>query len=194
MHSLSSSTQREALVNCTNTATEPIHNNPKPPTPPVQALFKRSRPADNGSARSKRFKFSIGESRTGENERRADSADESEEDSDSSSITYSCTAPRKGTIFQAKNVLAMSRPGVTCRPLPCEHSILSWHHLVIDNRSADPLTSLRLRIFSQVRRIHVQFGQSGLVLDTTIRLCIHQWYVSLLETWGCRTAKTNNCR
>lgn len=124
MHSPSSSTQREALVNCTNVTTEPIHNNPKPPTTPVHALFKRSRPTDDGSARLKRLKFSIGESRTGEDER-GDSADESEEEeeSDGSSITY-CTARRKRTIFQAKNALAMSRPGVTCRPLPCEPSFL----------------------------------------------------------------------
>jgi hypothetical protein len=123
MHSPSSSTQREALVNCTNLTTEPIHNNSKPPTPPVHALFKRSRPADDGSARLKRLKFSIGESRTVEDER-GDSADESEEeDSDGSSITYR-PVRRKRTIFQAKNALAMSRPGVTCRPLPCEPSSL----------------------------------------------------------------------
>jgi hypothetical protein len=120
MHNPTSSTQREALVNCTNITTEPngIHNNPKPP---VHALFKRSCPgADDGSARLKRLKFSIGESRTCEDER-GDSADESEEDSDSSSssITY-CTARRKRTVFQAKNALAMSRPGVTCRPLSRE--------------------------------------------------------------------------
>jgi hypothetical protein len=123
MHSPSPSMQREALVNCTNTTTDPIHNNPKPPTTPVHALFKRSRPTDDGGAHLKRLKFSIGESRTGEDER-VDSADESEEeDSDGSSITY-CTARRKRTIFHAKNALAMSRPGVTCRPLPCEPSSL----------------------------------------------------------------------
>jgi hypothetical protein len=113
--------QREALVNCTNLTTEPIHHNLKSPTPPVHALFKRSRPTDDGSARLKRLKFSIGESRTGEDER-GDIADESEEeDSDGGSNTY-CPARRKRTIFQAKNALAMSRPGVTCRPLPCEPS------------------------------------------------------------------------
>jgi hypothetical protein len=123
MHSPISSTQREALVNCTNVTAELIHNNPKPPTPSVvHALFKRSRPTDDGSARLKRLKFSIGESRTGEDER-VDSVDESEEDSDGSSIAY-CTARRKRTIFRAKNALAMSRPGVTCRPLPCEPSSL----------------------------------------------------------------------
>ena len=123
-HSPTSSTQREALVNCTNTTTEPIHNNPKPPTAPVHALFKRSRHGvEDGSARLKRLKISIGESRTCEDER-GDSVDENEEDSDSSSsITY-CTARRKRTIFHAKNALAMSRPGVTCRPLPCESSSL----------------------------------------------------------------------
>jgi hypothetical protein len=121
MHSPTSSTQREALVNCTNA----IHNNPNPQTPPVHALFKRSHPgADDSSAPLKKLKFSIGETRTGE-EKGGDSADESEEDSDSSSssITY-CTARRKRTIFQAKNALAMSRPGVTCRPLPREPSSL----------------------------------------------------------------------
>ena len=86
----------------------------------MHALFKRSRPVDDSGTRPKRLKFSIGESRPGEDERgdNADS-DESEEDSDSGSITF-CTARRKRTIFQAKNALAMSRPGVTCRPLPCE--------------------------------------------------------------------------
>lgn len=65
----------------------------------------------------------------------------------------------------------------------------SWHHhLVIDNRSADPFTPPRLRILSQDRRVHVQFGQVRLVLDATIRLRIHQWYVLLLRT---RTAKAN---
>lgn len=121
MHGPTSSTQREALVNCTNITTEPIHYNPKP----LHALFKRSHPGpDDGSARLKRLKFSIGESRTGKDEQ-GDSVDESEEDSDSdsSSITY-CTARRKRTIFQAKNALAMSRPGVTCRPLSREPSFL----------------------------------------------------------------------
>lgn len=119
LHGPISSSQREALVNCTNITTELIHNHPKPPTPPVHALFKRSRPVDDGSARLKRLKFSIGESRTGEDEQ-VDSTDESsEEDSDGGSIAY-CTARRKRTIFQAKNALAMSRPGVTCRPLLCE--------------------------------------------------------------------------
>jgi len=120
LHSPTTSTQREALANCTNVTTDPIQNVPKPPTPPVHALFKRSRPVDNGGARLKRLKSSVGESRPGEDER-VDSvdSDESEEDSDSSSITF-CTARRKRTIFQAKNALAMSRPGVTCRPLSCE--------------------------------------------------------------------------
>jgi hypothetical protein len=160
MHSPSSSTQREALVNCTNVTIEPIHNNPKPPpTPAVHALFKRARPADDGSARLKRLKFSIGESRTrtGEDER-GDSADESEEDSgsDSSSITYCCTARRKRTIFQAKNALAMSRPGVTCRPLPCEPNSFSRGIILsLTNHSADPFTPPRLRILSQDRHVHV---------------------------------------
>ena len=124
MHSPCPSTQREPLVNCTNLTTEPIHNNLKPPTPPVHALFKRSRPGDDGSARLKRLKFSIGESRTGEDELgdNAGADESSEEDSDGSSITYCRTAPRKRTIFQARNALAMSRPGVTCRPLLCEPS------------------------------------------------------------------------
>lgn len=121
MHGPISSTQREALVNCTNITTELIHNNPKPLTPPVHALFKRSRPVDDGSARLKRLKSSIGESRTGEDEQvvSADESSEEDSDGDGGSITH-CTARRKRTIFQAKNALAMSRPGVTCRPLPCE--------------------------------------------------------------------------
>jgi hypothetical protein len=116
--------QREALVNCTNVTTEPIQNISKPPTPPVHALFKRSRPADDSNARLKRLKFSVGESRPGEDERgdNADS-DKGEGDSDSGSITF-CTARRKRTIFHAKNALAMSRPGVTCRPLPCEPNFI----------------------------------------------------------------------
>jgi hypothetical protein len=117
MHGPTSSTQREALVNCTNITTEPIQNYPKP----VHALFKRSRPsADDGSTRIKRLKFPIGESHTGKDEREEDS-DSSSSSSSSSSVTY-CTARRKRTIFRAKNALAMSRPGVTCRPLPREFS------------------------------------------------------------------------
>ena len=157
MHSPSSSTQRDVLVNCTNTATEPIYNNLKPPTPPVHALFKRSHPTDDGSARLKRLKFSIGESRTGEDER-GDSADESEEeDSDGSSVMY-CTARRKRTIFQAKNALAMSRPGVTCRPLPCEPS--SFVATILSLTIAVPTRSL-LRAYVSSQKTDVFTCNSG---------------------------------
>ena len=180
MYSPCSPTQREALVNCTNLTTEPTYNNPKSPTPPVHALFKRSRPVDDGSARLKRLKFSVGESRTGEDVRGYSSDESEEEDSDGSSITY-CTPRRKRTIFQAKNALAMSRPGVTCRPLPCKPGSLVIS-TVIDSHSADPLTPPCLCILSQDRRVHVQFRQGGLILNTTICLRIHQWYVSLMGT------------
>jgi hypothetical protein len=121
-HTSTLSAQREALVNCTNITSEPIHNIPKPPTPTIHGPFKRSRPADNGSARLKRLKFSIGEPRPCEDER-GDSVDSDESEEDSSSGIAFCTARRKRTIFQARKVLAMSRPGVTCRPLPREHEL-----------------------------------------------------------------------
>jgi hypothetical protein len=175
-HSPSPSTQREALVNCTNVTSEPIHNIAKLPTPPVHGLFKRSRPADDSGTRLKRLKFSIGESRPVEDER-ADGVDsDSSEEEEDNSNTF-CAARRKRTIFHAKNALAMSRPGVTCRPLPCEPNFYRGTILSLTIRSTDPLTPPRIRIISQDRCVHVQFGQGGLVLDTTIRLRIHSRYV-----------------
>ena len=109
------SPQREALVNCTNVTPETIHNFHKLPTPPSHSLVKRSRPAHDGAARLKRLKFTIGESRTGEDEEE-DNVDSDESEEDNSAAL--CKARRKHTIFHAKNALAMSRPGVTCRPLP----------------------------------------------------------------------------
>lgn len=123
-HNRSPTTQREAFVNCTNVTSDPIHNIAKLPTPPVHGVFKRSRPADDGGARLKRLKFSIREPRPVEDEQ-ADSVDsdssEEAEEKEESNIIF-CAARRKRTIFHAKNALAMSRPGVTCRPLPCEPS------------------------------------------------------------------------
>lgn len=117
-HSPSSSTHREALVNCTNVTTEPIHDLSKPPISPTHGLFKRSRPGDDGGARLKRLKLAAGEPWPCEEDEQGNSTDseESEEDTD---IAY-CTASRRRTIFHARHALAMSRPGVTCRPLPCE--------------------------------------------------------------------------
>ena len=121
-HSPSPST-REALINCTNVTSEPIHTIVKLPTPPVHGVFKRSRPADDGGARLKRLKFSIGETRPVEDEQadNVDSDSSEEAEAEDSDIMF-FTARRKRTIFHAKTALAMSRPGVTCRPLPCAPS------------------------------------------------------------------------
>src|SRR5260221_8992706 len=105
------SPQREVLVNCTNvTTTEPFHNLHKLPTPPSHGLVKRSRPANDGGARLKRLKFTIGESpRTGEEKEEEGNSvdiDESEEDGSTAPL---CNARRKRTIFHARHPLAMSR-------------------------------------------------------------------------------------
>jgi len=174
------SPQREVLVNCTNVPTEPFHNIHKLPTPPSHGLVKRSRPANDGGARLKRLKFTIGGSRTGEEkeEEEENSVDTDESEDDASSTAALCNARRKRTIFHARNALAMSRPGVTCRPLPCKSSFFI-HGIVLSltDRSTDPLPSPRLCIISQDRCVHMQFGQDGFILDTTLRLRIHQRYV-----------------
>jgi hypothetical protein len=109
---------REALVNCTNVTSEPIHDLLKPPTSPTHGFFKRSRPGEDGGARLKRLKLAVGEPRSCEEDELGDSTDSegSEEDTD---IAY-CTASRRRTIFHVRHALAMSRPGVTCRPSPRE--------------------------------------------------------------------------
>lgn len=119
-HSPSSSMQREALVNCTNVTSEPIHNISKPSTPPWHGLFKRSCSAEDGGARLKRLKFSSGESRPCEEDERGNDVD-SEESEEDTGTTF-CTAHRNRTMFHARRALAMSRPGVTCRPLSCKHT------------------------------------------------------------------------
>jgi len=176
----STSPQREALVNCTNLTAEPIHNFHKLPTPPSHGLVKRSRPANDGGARLKRLKFTIGESRTGEDDEEDTNVDSDESEVDNTAAL--CQARRKRTIFHAKNALAMSRPGVTCRPLLCRSNSCRGRGigLSLTNRSTYPLTSSSLRILSQDRCVHMPFGQGGFVLDTTICLRIHQWYVPSL--------------
>ena len=116
------SPRREVLVNCTNVTSEPFRNVHKLPTPPSNGLVKRSRPANDGGARPKRLKFTIGESRTGEEEEGVNAVDSGESEEDSSPAV--CSARRKRTIFHARNALAMSRPGVTCRPLPCKTNFI----------------------------------------------------------------------
>ena len=118
------SPQREVLVDCTNVTSEPSHNFHKLLTPPSHGLVKRSRLANDGGARLKRLKFTIGESRTGEEEEEENGVDSDESEEDGSS-TALCNARRKRTIFHARNALAMSRPGVTCRPLPCRSSFIT---------------------------------------------------------------------
>ena len=169
------SPQREVLVNCTNVTSEPFHNVHKLPTPPSHGLVKRSRPANDGGARPKRLKFTIGESRTGEEAEEENGVDSGESEEDSS--TASCNARRKRTIFHARNALAMSRPGITCRPLPCKAQFYHGTVLSLTGRSTDPLTAPRLCIISQDRCVHMQFGQDRFILYTTVRLRIHQRYV-----------------
>jgi hypothetical protein len=97
-----SSHQREAFTNCTNVASELIHG-----------FVKRPRHPNDADARPKRLKFTT-ESSCVEEENRVDS-DQSEEDTDLESFM-----PRKKrTVLRARYALAMSRPGVTCRPPPC---------------------------------------------------------------------------
>jgi hypothetical protein len=169
------SPQREALVDCTNATTEPLHNFHKLPTPPSHGLVKRSRPANGGGARLKRLKFTIGESRTGEDDGEENDVDSDESDVDNTAAL--CQARRKRTIFHAKNALAMSRPGVTCRPLLCKSNSCRGIGLSLINRSTYPLTPPSLRILTQDRCVHMLFRQGGFILDTTICLRIHQWYV-----------------
>jgi hypothetical protein len=176
----STSPQREALVNCTNVTAEPIHNFHKLPTPPLHGLVKRSRPANDGGARLKRLKFTIGESLTGKDDDEDNDVDSDESEVDNTAAL--CQTPRKRTIFYAKKALAMSRPGVTCRPLLCRSKFCRGIGLSLSltNRSTYPLTSPSLRILSQDRCVHMLFGQAGFVLDAAICLRIHQWYVPYL--------------
>jgi denticleless len=137
------SPQREVLVNRTNVTTEPFHVTHKLPTPPSHGLVKRSRPANDGGPRLKRLKFTIGGSNAGgekEEEENGVDVDESEEDGGGTAALWN--ARRKRTIFHARNALAMSRPGVTCRPLPCKSSFYPWRRFVVDRQIAVPTRSL----------------------------------------------------
>jgi hypothetical protein len=123
----SSSPKRDILVDCTNVTSDPIHNFHNLPTPPAHGSPKRSRPANDGGARLKRLKFNIGKARLCENEEgesdraSVDSSESESEEEEDSSVTPSVpVVRRKRTIFHAKTALAMSHPGVTCRPLLCK--------------------------------------------------------------------------
>jgi len=179
------SPQREVLLNCTNVTSEPFHSVHKLLTPPSHGLVKRSRPANDGGARPKRLKFTIGESRTGEEDEEENGVDSYESEEDSS--TALCNVRRKRTIFHARNALAMSRPGTTCRPLPCKPSFIMASFLSLTDRSTDPLTTPRLCIISQDRCVHMQFGPDRFILYTAVRLRIHQRYVPPLRSTSVST-------
>jgi hypothetical protein len=162
-----SSPQREALTNCTNITSEAIHGLCGLPTPPEHGLVKRPRPSNNGGARPKRLKFTIEESRI-EEEDKVDS-DESEEDSDlASSMLH-----KKRTVFHARYALAVSRPGVTCRPLPCRSHIHFPSRHSADSLSTDSLATPCLCVVAQDRRVRMQFGQNGFILNPTICVRIY---------------------
>jgi denticleless len=131
-----SSYQREAFTNCTNVASELIHGFSGLPTPPEHGLVKRPRPSNDADARPKRLKFTTERSRV-EEENRVDS-DQSEEDTD-----LELFMPRKKrTVLRARYALAMSRPGVTCRPLPCMSNSLPVTIQSLSLTAAVPTRSL----------------------------------------------------
>jgi hypothetical protein len=138
------SQQREALTNCTNVASGFIHGLP---TPPEHGHVKRPLPSNDGVARPKRLKFTTEEPRV-EEEDGVDS-DESEEGADIASSE--CILRKKRTVFHARYALAISRPGVTCRPLPCRSESPPYLRTVLftDSRSTNSLTTPRLCVVAQ---------------------------------------------
>ena len=102
--------QHNALFNCTNLTLEPTLGS---------ALVKRPRLNNGEGARLKRLKYTTQEPLP--EEKREAESDKEEEDRP---VAF-CVARRQRTFFHAKHALAMSRPGVTCRSLPCRSRFLS---------------------------------------------------------------------
>ncbi len=111
--------QRDILYNCTNVTLEPTHDHYRVPLTPGRALVKRPHLSNDEGERHKRLKYTTQEPLPQE-ECKAGSGKEEED----GPVAF-CVARRKRTFFHAKQALAMSRPGVTCRPLPCKSCFLS---------------------------------------------------------------------
>ena len=111
--------QHDALFNCTNITLQPTHGLYGVPSPPGRALVKRPRLNNTEGARLKRLKYTTHEPLP--EEKSEAELDKAEEDGP---VAF-CAARRKHTFFHASQALAMSRPGVTCRSLPCRSRFLS---------------------------------------------------------------------
>jgi hypothetical protein len=111
--------QHDALFNCTNLTLEPTHGFYGVPSSPGCALVKRPRLNNDEGARPKRLKYTTQEPLP---EKKCEvEFDMGEEDGP---VAF-CAARRQRTFFHARQALAMSRPGVTCRSLPCRSRFLS---------------------------------------------------------------------
>jgi hypothetical protein len=113
MASITSSTpQHDALFNCTNLTLEPTPGVPSP----GRALAKRLRVKTDEGARPKRLKYTIQKSLPEE---------KCEAEIDDDDLVSFGAAHRTRTFFHARQALAMSRPGITCRSFPCRSRSLS---------------------------------------------------------------------
>ena len=110
--------QNDALFDCTNLTLEPTHDLHGVPSPSGRALVKRPRLNNDEGARLKRLKYTTQEPLPEEK-------CEAEIDKGEDSPVAFCAARRRRTFFHARQALAMSRPGVTCRSLPCMSRFLS---------------------------------------------------------------------
>jgi hypothetical protein len=52
-----------------------------------------------------------------------------------------------------------------------------WRSLVINSLSTDSLATPRLCVVAQDRRVHMQLGQNGFILNPALCLCIYPWCV-----------------
>lgn len=116
MASISSNTQHDALSDCTNLALESTAGFLGVPSPLGRALVKRARVNKDEGARPKRLKYTIPESLPEEK-------CEAELEEDDPVAFFG--ARRTRTFFHARQSLAMSRPGITCRYFPCRSRFLS---------------------------------------------------------------------
>lgn len=110
--------QHDALFNCTNLTLEPTRSFYGVPSPSGRALVKRPCLNDDG-ARPKRLKYTTQEPLPEEKcEAEFDKGEEG------GPVVFRA-ARRQRTFFHARQALAMSRAGVTCRSLPCRSRFLS---------------------------------------------------------------------
>ena len=111
-----STSQNNALSDCTNLALEPTPGFFGVPSPLGCALVKRTRVNKDEGARPKRIKYTISESLPEEK-------CEAELEEDDPVAFFA--ARRTRTFFHSRQALAMSRPGITCRSFPCRSRFLS---------------------------------------------------------------------